>query len=402
MRYAHIPNTHSPSQLALGKRTRAGFTLVELLVVIAIIGMLVALLIPAVNGARLRAQQAACLNNMSQIGKAIVTYESSKQRYPGYIEPVKAVGRETQSRDYVMWVPGDGGSEYSNSGYALTEITDQGDAKRASRVSWAAHILPQVDGQDIWDIVVGAEAQGHAAASQQVLKPLEVYLCPSDTDLDSADGAAGLSYVVNTGGWDFDQNTSNLQNAYHGDSKDNGLFHNMVDGNGQGVKSRMSAIRDGASTTLMLAENIQKNPTYSYFGVAPGNPGEQQMGMVWVVPPVSGGQLNLAGTCGNQSSGLAINDQVGMNFEPSGALNFPETAPCFARPSSNHPNGSINVVFADGHGDSINPDIDYIIYQQLLTTHGAKSVDPADQAADPQPEGVLVFRRAPPLSANDY
>src|SRR5262245_15525919 len=63
-------------------RGRAGFTLVELLVVIAIIGILVALLLPAVQMAREAARRMQCSNNMRQMGIAINVHESSLQKYP--------------------------------------------------------------------------------------------------------------------------------------------------------------------------------------------------------------------------------------------------------------------------------------------------------------------------------
>src|SRR5438093_1380156 len=66
-----------------------GFTLVELLVVITIIGMLVALLLPAVQGARESARTTQCLNNIGQLAKAMVTYDVSRQNFPGYIQVVK-------------------------------------------------------------------------------------------------------------------------------------------------------------------------------------------------------------------------------------------------------------------------------------------------------------------------
>ena len=58
-------------------RRSSGFTLVELLVVIAIIGILMGLLLPAVQSARESARQATCSNNLSQLGKAMISYATS-------------------------------------------------------------------------------------------------------------------------------------------------------------------------------------------------------------------------------------------------------------------------------------------------------------------------------------
>ncbi len=61
------------------------FTLVELLVVIAIIGILIALLLPAVQAAREAARRSQCLNSIRQLGLACLNYESAKKRYPAAI-----------------------------------------------------------------------------------------------------------------------------------------------------------------------------------------------------------------------------------------------------------------------------------------------------------------------------
>src|SRR5690606_1682560 len=98
--------------------------------------------------------------------------------------------------------------------------TQEAAAKQSSRIAWSGHILGNIERADLAEILSGAEA---SVSALQTIPRIELYICPDDTDLSSSEGAAGNSYSVNTGTWDWNGTT------LVGDTKENGLFQNMVD-----------------------------------------------------------------------------------------------------------------------------------------------------------------------------
>ena len=123
---------------------RPGFTLVELLVVIAIIGVLVALLLPAVQAAREAARRMQCTNNLKQMGLALQNYHSARGHFP----------------------PG-----------ALIEGAC---CKEPSKTGWSLEILPYMENQNLYDLLDPDVTIGHDNNKQLRESEAPGYACPSD------------------------------------------------------------------------------------------------------------------------------------------------------------------------------------------------------------------------------
>ena len=126
-----------------------GFTLVELLVVIAIIGVLVAILIPAVQAARGAARRTACSNNLRQVSLGVLNYESANGRFPPGQKWTALPGRENRG-DY----------------------------------SWMSQILPHVEAQNVFDQFNFRMPYTHPTNRLPSAALVDTFLCPSTTRRD--------------------------------------------------------------------------------------------------------------------------------------------------------------------------------------------------------------------------
>jgi prepilin-type N-terminal cleavage/methylation domain-containing protein len=150
-----------PTQGTLrGQATRTAFTLVELLVVIAIIGILVALLLPAIQAAREAARRTQCKNNLRQIGVAMHSFHDAQRKFPmGGLE----------------WRP------FGNT------------TKR--QLAWSLFLLPYVEEANLFKRIDCTKPFDHADNAAAAASILNVYLCPSSRRTEQLpEGRGGCDY----------------------------------------------------------------------------------------------------------------------------------------------------------------------------------------------------------------
>jgi type II secretory pathway pseudopilin PulG len=345
------------------RRSRA-FTVVELLVVISIIALLMGLLLPAVQAAREQARRAVCSSNMTQLGKSVHLYATSKGNYP-------------PSRSFPSW----------QAPYPVNRPLNWNAAGASDEyMNWVHYIVqygikPDVDQQ--------LDAMGRAfvpAGPRPVIGSIggriEALICPSD--LSNEDDEAKTSYQCNGGRPD---NISPSPPSLPFDWRANGVFCNRLIGRPTGMSPDTHAIehttdgdiRDGVSNTIMLAENVNAQ-------VWNVSPEEYYACIVWRDPD---------DTLGNEPwlPFVALNkDFVGTGADYA-----------HARPSSYHP-GGFNIVKCDGSTQFVSGTIQYNVYMRLMTSWGARYLEPGllANSGTPNPVPTVSAVQNTPLSEDEF
>jgi prepilin-type N-terminal cleavage/methylation domain-containing protein len=243
-----------------GPNGPGGFTLVELLVVIAIIGILIALLLPAVQAAREAARRSQCSNNLKQIGLALHNYHSAQNSFP----PVATFGKQWPGAAWGQTWP-------------------------AYHWSWIASILPQMEQSALYskiDYRFSVWQQCYSSGSSMnpasvVAQKISTLICPSDAGFVNPDTAHNFAASCYGGseGWHWWNTAGGIRSACIGNwaiqtsiPNDNDLTNIFAPPScGQAPASArgMKDITDGTSNTVVVAE-ITASGFSNTNGVNPG------------------------------------------------------------------------------------------------------------------------------------
>jgi prepilin-type N-terminal cleavage/methylation domain-containing protein len=264
---------------------RSGFTLVELLVVIAIIGVLMGLLLPAVQMAREAARRTACQNNSRQLGLAAMNYESTRQKFPpGY----------TQARI-------NGNFQGHSAFYYLLPYLEQ------------SNVYDDMDPGVPLNNRVADPALGRAGT------PLKMLICPSDQ-------LTGQSEQFNANEW-YGMTSYKLNGGtrpiFATSATNDGMF--MATGPAarkastapMGTQLRISEVRDGMSNTILFGERLHMDDNFDSFTATPPNWNSGSTIRTWARWYPAGGDIGL----GNLMFGAfaPINYRIPWRFGESGA-----------------------------------------------------------------------------------
>ena len=311
------------------KRPRVGFTLVELLVVIAIIGVLVALLLPAVQSARETARRMQCTNNIRQICLGAIMYEDQNKQFTA---GNWGIGDEPKAS----------GLPFGNFG-------------------WAASILPYVEQQPLYDSIDFTKVSSAAVV------------------MESA-----------SGGWGNPDNTRTLPKDLTNQpaaSKQPSLFVCPTAETARDLPTQFQASRFTTHKDYGINGGIGTCCPERNNGEQPDRP--DHGGMAWIRsavrrPDVTDGDTNtlyfieFAHNAGHSwvASGMATNEFIWVHHVSQGYVTYGEHSGVAFPPNvtiwntrgafSDHPNG-VNSAFVGGHVRFITDDIDLKVYRAMFT-----------------------------------
>ncbi|MCA9234643.1 MAG: DUF1559 domain-containing protein [Planctomycetales bacterium] len=229
--------------MARPRRQSTGFTLVELLVVIAIIGVLVALLLPAIQAAREAARRSQCINNLRQLSIAMLNYESSNGGFPHVAK---------------FWNTAEMQAAYGAGNYTGAWYDDHG---------WYIPVLPYLEQGSVVAAVNPEKSFSHADNLAGRTAFIESFACPSDIGLQQNEWAIPTWARVRT---NYVANGGNTVYGGHFLGSCPGVYPACVEFGGAPFIPRkvgkLGFITDGTANTLMMSEVLVLPSTEGWGG----------------------------------------------------------------------------------------------------------------------------------------
>jgi prepilin-type N-terminal cleavage/methylation domain-containing protein/prepilin-type processing-associated H-X9-DG protein len=316
-------------------RKNRAFTLVELLVVIAIIGVLVALLLPAIQAAREAARRNSCTNNLKQQGLALQMHHDVKKVLPQ--------GRNGNT-------PGPG-----------TPTIPLG-------VSWAFQLLPYMEQNAIYDSLVNDQRVDSQQNVRAMRTPVDTFYCPSrrsptaDRDFDNDDVAPADEHRAVAAGGDYEGNAG-IDRDYRKNSDETperalqeGVIYTFS-------KVMLRNVSDGTATTFAIGEkyipteeetrlhpDFKEDQFHYYQGDTAFFSGDNAESIL------SGTECGLAPRTPDTAGGNCGYDDLREQF------------------GSQHPS-ICNFVFLDGHVQGLSSDIELVTLQRMSTIADGQTID---------------------------
>lgn len=286
-----------------------GFTLVELLVVITIIGILIALLLPAVQAAREAARRMQCSNNLKQCGLALHLYHEVNNVFP--------YGDYTNYVDYAGW-------------------------------AWSALVLPYMENENVSRTIDYGVGFNMAANADAIKQFVHTYQCPSAPPLRLATCCSGISGIEDAAETNYAGVATDIQADY---GRPQQISPSALATNGSGIlytnsTVQIGSIRDGSSQTVIVTERIpfpDDDPWKASAGPSYCPSGTCEFGENW-----SG--------ISRVTTYWGINRSGGRWYQQSGV-------------QSGHPGGA-DFAFADGHVGYLSENMTQAVLRSLTTRDG--------------------------------
>jgi len=367
-------------------RRRTAFTLVELLVVIAIIGVLVALLLPAIQAAREAARRSKCISNLKQFGIALQNYHDALKTFPpaGFVNPRRAA--DVFASPHAMLMP------------YFEETALHGPYNQ--KLPWFKQ-RPEV-AETVVPIFNCPSNSGENPMQDKVLLLVIDVLVPDNVfKADQSFGTTNYAFCKGvTDAWSFPPYQANKKAPFNSE-------RGMFDFN---WAVPMRKITDGTSKTIAMGEGAfgdnwqvsgATRPGQDRYAAATGLAAQRQPYMAWInaepsflIGPELGVYLYSVVGCTleplnkNPVTSAWVNAEA-LNTDASKSLpgatgtrtptsceNPDDNCGAHVAPNfrSDHPGGG-HFLFADGSAHFINEDIDMLLYQQLSTIFGDEIVD---------------------------